>query len=922
MSRRSSRKALRNKNRVVLNVETLESRALPSSTTISGFVYYDANNNGVFDPGETPIANSQIKLINNTTNQVAGTTTTAADGSYSFTTDTTVQGPEQNTATQTITLGPTLTNFQDQGALPQFDPSLGTLDQVVITESGTILSNIQAENTSPVADTIQGTVSGNFSLSAPGVSNDILTVTGQTNSFSAAANPSADHSFTGPSSVTWNNVSATSGTPNTITITDPTALNAYIGTGTVAVTDSANATSNATDTTGNITTNIVSSGEATLTVTYYYHSAGSIQSNDTYTVEQVNVPPTYIPGLNSKNGVVLPYNPTPPEYISNIVVTPQNPIAPNNNFGELKTTSIAGIAYLQTTQNETYLQGTTPPLGGVTMTLTGGNLLTPLTTTTAQDGTYSFTGLQPGNYTVTQTQPAAYQPGTITAGTDGGTVGTETISQVNLNAGDNATGYNFGELNQPSISGFVYYEPNAPTQTLYQNNAATPGIAGVTVTLTGSDGSSHTTTTGQDGSYSFNQLTSGVTYSVAINHPSGYLVGTDTAGSAGGTVSTTNEKISAVTLTGGVMATGYNFGEIMASSLAGNVYVDAQNDGQLDPGDPPIANDTITLTGFNDQGPVSKTTTTAADGSYSFANLRPGTYGITQTQPSGYIPGATTVGSQGGTETTGDISNISLASGVNGVNNNFGELRPSTPGVPRPKNVLPFGILPGISKAQMTSSPSWANIDPALIRQMSQVVATTMTLTGQQLDLNGVAAGVQTLNASGVGGYISQVWNSNAHFAAEVNSAYQTAFNRAPTAAELSAGISQLRTGASSTALLESLYTSQEFQNIYPTSAALVSALYQSILNTTPGTAASSSLVQSLATEPLSTVVQDLMTSTAALENQIDNAYLLVLRRNPTANESGYWLPQLQSGALTIDQLTQQLLSSQEFSALAYANVT
>ena len=94
------------------------------------------------------------------------------------------------------------------------------------------------------------------------------------------------------------------------------------------------------------------------------------------------------------------------------------------------------------------------------------------------------------------------------------------ISQATLNAGDNATGYNFGELNQPSISGFVYYEPNAPQQTLYQDNTDTPGIAGVTVTLTGSDGSSKTTTTGQDGSYFVHPLATGiVTYSVAIAHP-------------------------------------------------------------------------------------------------------------------------------------------------------------------------------------------------------------------------------------------------------------------------------------------------------------------------------------------------------------------------------------------------------------------
>lgn len=802
MSSRSSRQNLGQKNRVVLNVETLEDRVTPS------------------------------------------------------------------TITKTITLGPTLTNFQVQGALPQFDPTLGKLESVTITENGTISSDIQAENTSPVANTITATVSGDFSLSAPGVSGDDLTVTGHPSQnsnppypFLAAGNPNDDRSFTGAASVDWADASATSANPNTYTLTDPALLSNYTGTGTVAVTESANANSSATDTTGNITTNIVSNGTATISVTYTYQPTG-----------------------------------------------------------------ISGYAYVQTTPNQVFMPGTTPPLAGVTMTLTGGNLTTPLTTTTASDGSYSFTGLAAGTYTVTQTQPTGYLPGTITAGTDNGatdgTVGTENISTITLNAGDSGINYNFGELNQPSISGYVYYEPNAPAQVLYQNNTATPGIAGVTVTLTGSDGSSQTTTTGADGSYSFTPLDPGVTYSIAITHPAGYLVGTDTPGTGGGgTASTTSEEISGVMLTGGVNGADYNFGEIKASSLAGNVYVDSQNAGQIEPGDPPIANDTITLSGFNDQGPVTETTTTAADGTYSFTNLRPGTYGITQTQPAGYLPGATTVGSQGGSETTGDISSISLAAGVNGINNNFGELTPNTPSHPIPKDILPFGILPGISKVQMTTDPSWANVDPTMVSQMAQAVAINITLTGQQLDLNGVAAGVQTLSSSGVYAYVSQVWNGYAHLASEVNGAYETVLNRAPTSAELASGISLLGSGANSTTLLENLYTSQAFQNLYPTSAEQATALYQSILNTTPGSVATQAMVQSLTNGSLSTVVQNLLTSTASLENQIDNAYLLVMRRNPTATETAMWLPQLQSGALTIDQLTQQLLSSQEFSALAYANM-
>ena len=41
--------------------ETLEDRMMLSASTISGFVYHDANHNGLFDPGETPIANANLE---------------------------------------------------------------------------------------------------------------------------------------------------------------------------------------------------------------------------------------------------------------------------------------------------------------------------------------------------------------------------------------------------------------------------------------------------------------------------------------------------------------------------------------------------------------------------------------------------------------------------------------------------------------------------------------------------------------------------------------------------------------------------------------------------------------------------------------------------------------------------------------------
>jgi hypothetical protein len=813
MSRRSSRKTVGQKNRAFLNVEALEDRVTPttSTTAISGFVYYDANNNGVFDSGETPIANNTIQL-ENSSGAVIGTTTTDATGAYQFTTDQT-NLTQPGTQTETVTFPATETDFNLTGALQQFDPSLGKLTSVVIQHTGSITSQIKVENLSTDSpSTITGTVAGTLNLVGPGV-NDNLAISASAGSFNAAAyggttafGANGDASGTAFPQKTASN-------SDTITVTDPTALAAYTGTGTVNLTENATATSNATGG-GNLEVNVQSTAQADITVTYNYLAAGPLEPG-TYTIVQTAIPAGYTPGkVVGGDGTTYPTNPTAPETIGPITIPVGGGTSTNNDFGELKTTSISGYVYYDANDNGVKDSGE-PGIAGVTMTLTGG--ATPQTATTDANGFFQFSDLVPGAYSLAETtEPPNYLNGTDAAGTNGG------------------------------------------------SNVAVSDVVG-------------------------------------------------------------NETMSNIVLSPGAAATDYDFGKLKPASVAGNVYVDANNDGQLDPGDPPIAGDTITLTGFSDQAPVSLTTTTAADGSYSFTNLRPSDpagYTITQTPPAGYLPGATTVGTQGGSETSGTISDVVLNAGVNGTSNNFGELKPSTPGTPIPPDVVPFGILPGISKAQMTTNPSWANIDPAMLNEMSLAVATTMTLTGHQLDLNDIAAGVQTINSSGASAYVSQVWNSGAHFAAEVNSAYATVLKRAPTSTELDAGVSLLSGGASSTTLLQNLYSSTDFQNLYPTHAAQATALYQGILDETPGTASSASLVQSLGIEQLGTVVQNLFASTAAIENQIDNAYLLVLRRDPTATETSIWVPQLQSGAITIDQLTQQLLASQEFAALAYANVT
>jgi SdrD B-like domain len=797
-----SRKNPFKNKRTRLNVEMLEDRVTPTTVTntISGFVYHDMNNNGLFDPGETPIANNTIQL-QNSSGTVIGTTTTDANGFYQFTNDQTNFSVD-GTVTKTVTFPATQTNFNLSGVLDQFDPSLGQLQSVEIQHSGSITSEIKVENLSTDSTSqITGNVAGTLNFVAPGV-NDNLTISGSAGSFNAGVYDGITD-FSGTSGTSFGQKTANGS--NTIMVTDPSALAAFTGTGTVNVSENANATSNATGG-GNLEVNVASTAQATITVTYHYKSAGPILPG-TYKVVQPVEPAGYTDGLESQGGVVIPGT-IGTDFI-NVTIPPGGGSSTQNDFGELKVTSIAGHVYYDANDNGIF-DPTETGIAGVTMNLSGPS--GPLTTTTDASGAYAFNNLLPGTYAVAETQPANYLNGTDTAGTNGGVVnnivGDENINSIVLNSGDNA-----------------------------QN---------------------------------------------------------------------------------------YDFGEIKPASLAGNVYVDSHNDGQLDPGDPPIKNVTLTLTGFDDHGPVSATTTTATNGSYSFGNLRPGAYAITETQPAGYNEAATTVGSQGGTGATDVISAIQLNSGVNGVNNNFGELTPTTatPPNPKPKSATLQGVLPIISKTQLTVHPTLANVDPVLRGQMAFAVGTNITLTGQQLNLADTMKAVSQLS-SGVTpqAYVNQVWTSDAHRVQQANALYASILNRAPTAQETAAVKQQLNSGSSTVNVMESLYTSNDFQQQHSSSQALATALSEGILNTTPGSADTQALLQSMANEPLNQVVHDLLNSTAGVANLIDSTYVDTLRRHATNAEIQTWTTPIQSGTMSIDDLAQRLLGSQEFYQLAYNSI-
>jgi uncharacterized repeat protein (TIGR01451 family) len=115
----------------------------------------------------------------------------------------------------------------------------------------------------------------------------------------------------------------------------------------------------------------------------------------------------------------------------------------------------------------------------------------------------------------------------------------------------------------------------------------------------------------------------------------------------------------------------------VTSTISGRVYIDTNNNGTQDTGEVGIGSVSLALSGTDSLGnALTRTTTTAANGDYSFANLPAGTYTVTQTQPSGLRDGRETVGTgaTGAAAADNVFSQIGLGADADAINFNFGEL--------------------------------------------------------------------------------------------------------------------------------------------------------------------------------------------------------------------------------------------------------
>ena len=374
---------------------------------------------------------------------------------------------------------------------------------------------------------------------------------------------------------------------------------------------------------------------------------------------------------------------TTPSNINGIAVS-AGAIVTGNLFAEVLPVSMSGRVFVDVANDGVFSGGTDSGIAGQTVTLTGTDDLGGAVSrnlTTAADGTYAVTDLRPGTYTLTQpNQPAGTANGITTAGSGGGTATAPTVTPsviagVVLTTPGAASNNNlFAEIPaNGSITARVWLDAN--------NNgvidAGEAGIANVTVNLSGTLANGNTfaanTVTDANGNASFTGLAQGSYALTEPTQPAGTLNGRTIAGTAGGTATAPAATPSAVTgivLGANQSASGYLFGEIAPATISGRVFDDMANDGAFNPPvDVGFAGNPIVLTGTNDLGvAINVTTTTATDGSFSFIDLRPGSYTLTQpTQPLGRVNGVTTAGSIGGV-TSGSATGVNtLPSAIAGI---------------------------------------------------------------------------------------------------------------------------------------------------------------------------------------------------------------------------------------------------------------
>jgi uncharacterized repeat protein (TIGR01451 family)/fimbrial isopeptide formation D2 family protein len=282
------------------------------------------------------------------------------------------------------------------------------------------------------------------------------------------------------------------------------------------------------------------------------------------------------------------------------------------------------------------------PVEGVTATLTDdngdpvvdidGNPVAPQATDA--DGLYLFTNLAPGTYTVTFTDlPAGFVVTQTGAGSDPAVDSNGLTATTTVGAFEEDLTLDLGIYRLVSVGDYVWLDADRDG---IQDASEAP-VPNVTVTLLDADGDEvATTTTDADGLYLFEDLNPGAYTIVFSDLPAGLSFTQQNAGGDDDVDSDADPADGSVSFNLPDDRRDIDAGLVPALvSIGDYVWFDHNRNGIQDSTENPVEDVTVNLLDAN--GDVVATTTTDADGFYSFGDLEPSTgYAVEFVAPSGY----------------------------------------------------------------------------------------------------------------------------------------------------------------------------------------------------------------------------------------------------------------------------------------------
>jgi protocatechuate 3,4-dioxygenase beta subunit len=678
---------------------TLRAGLVIQQATLGDRVWEDKNGNGVQDSGEAGIVGVKVDLKDENGN-VVKTTTTGADGKYSFTVD-----PGKYSISVTAPSGMTATGQHTGADGVDSDINGSGQSDLVTLAAGQTNNNVDAGfykgatlGDKVWTDTNRNGVQDSGEAGVAGVKVLLLDASGNPTGATATTDSSGNYSFTnlkpGTYSVQFDKTSLPAGYVFTNAdqgSDDAKDSDADVNTGkTSQVTLQSGAVNHDLDaglvvvqaklgdrvwedSNGN---GVQDNGEAGISgvTVQLKNAAGTVVQTTTTGVDGkysfTADPGSYTVSVTAPSGYSFTGKDLGGDDAkdsdfgttgqSNSVVLASGDNNTTVDAGLYKLASVGDRVWLDTNKNGVQDSGEAG-VGGVKVKLldaTGQQVGT--TATTDANGNYLFNNLKPGAYTVVFDKATLPEGMTFTSANQGGNDAAD--SDVNaagvshsftLTSGQIDKTVDAGVLAAATIGDRVWIDKNG--NGLQDSDES--GKSGVTVELKDNTGKViKTTTTDSNGNYKFS-VEAG-TYAVNVKAPSGYYTTTKDVGSddAKDSDADSSGNLGQVTVAAGDNVTNMDAGLYQKAEIGDKVWCDLNGDGVQQSGEGGVCGVKVTL--YNEKGVAIATDTTDSNGLYSFTGLMPGKYQVKFNAVDGYQFTKQDVGSDDAKDSDADANGL------------------------------------------------------------------------------------------------------------------------------------------------------------------------------------------------------------------------------------------------------------------------